>query len=326
MKLKRLILLFGSATALLFLPGCGSHGNSGLHEEESVEVEEIDLSAEAETETADALSGKMETGNGKGEKEEWRALLTAGSAVSSDSSRQFIRTAKMKFRVEHLATSIYAIEEIVRTQGGFVQESDMHDFVSSTRKTPVSRDSTLETTTHRLSCIMTVRIPAERLDTTMLLIANHIDVLDYRKIKAEDVTLDLQGGQLLEKRYKKHTTDLKRQPRKDSADEVSFKRTLEGDAATLQLKKLNDRIRFSTLTLHLYQRQTTRSEVIPQPEDVQPYRPGVWSEAGNALSHGLHALRLLILGILHIWWLILGGVIVWAIVWCRKRFGRRKKQ
>ncbi|WP_294598041.1 DUF4349 domain-containing protein [uncultured Rikenella sp.] len=326
MKLKQLILLFGSATALLFLSGCDARHDLGLRSENeaSIEAEEIDLETEmSEGEASSAVYGGMENGTGDGA-EGWRELLTAGSVASSDSSRQFIRTAEMKFRVEHLATSIYAIEEIVREQGGFVQQSDMQDFVSSTRKTPVSRDSILETTLHRLSCTMTVRVPAERLDTVMLLIANHIDVLDYRRLKAEEVTLDLQGQRQLEKRYRKYTSEPK--PRTDSAAEIAFKRTLEGDAAALKLRKLNDRIRFGTLTLHLYQRETTRQEVLPQPEEVQPYRPGFWTEAGNALSRGLNVLKVIALFLIHIWWLLLGGAITWGVLWCRKRCCRRKKQ
>ncbi|WP_300727444.1 DUF4349 domain-containing protein [uncultured Rikenella sp.] len=327
---KRLILLWISATALLGLSGCGSHGgSSGLHEEEAaVEVEEVDLSEdEGITNAADAVYGGTPSGAGRNKGEaEWRELLAAGSVASSDSSRRFVRMATMKFRVKHLATSIYSIEEIARQQGGFVESSDMENSVFSTRTTPLSRDSILETTTHRLSCRMKIRVPSERLDTVLQLISNHIDFLDYRKMEAEDVTLDWQGRQQIDKRYKKYVSDSNRRPRTDSATEATFKRTLEGDEAVLQLRRLNDRIRFSTVTLHLYQRETVRNEVLPQSDEVQPYRPGFWKEAGQALSRGLSVLRIIVLFLFHIWWLILGGAIVWGVLWCRKRFCRKKKQ
>lgn len=236
-----------------------------------------------------------------------------------DTSRRFIRTAEFRFRVKDLQQSIRSIETTIRQQGGFVESSDLNNTVLSRQTVPISADSLIETTTYELSCTMTLRVPAEQLDTTLHALARHIDFPDYRRVQAKDATIDLLEQRLTGDRYRKYEPDLRRQARKDSSVTPLINHAAEADRARLQQLRLNDRIRFSTITLEIYQREQTRHEVLPNQEDIRAYKPGFWSEAGDSLTAGFHGLQVVILLLLRIWWLFLIGAIVLLTIRCVKR-------
>lgn len=283
--------------------GCGNH--------RAADTEASQISAESEAEEIGSdLSVSVQEAD--------RTIFGTLPSLPTDTARRFIRTAQLKFRVAELPTAIHAMEEIARRQGGFVENSELYNSVVSRKIVSVSADSVVETTTCRLSCTMTLRVPADRLDTVLSDIAQHIDFPDYRKIRVQDATLDLLEQRLAGDRYRKYASELKRQARKDSSVDPLFDRAEQADRAALQRMKLENRIRFGTITLEIYQREQIRRETLPDEENIRTYEPGFWSQAGDALASGFRGLQIVILLLLRIWWLLAAGAIALLIVHCRK--------
>ena len=119
-------------------------------------------------------------------------VLSSSAAVEKpDSKRQFIRTADVKFRVKNVPQSTYAIENATTKNGGFVIYTNLQSSISERETSKISPDSLIETTKYSVENNITIRVPNTQLDTVIKTIAKQIDFLDYRVIKADDVSLQL---------------------------------------------------------------------------------------------------------------------------------------
>lgn len=137
-------------------------------------------------------------------------LVSSSAAVENtkDSSRKFIRTADLKFRVEDVKNATYKIEDLIAKYDGFVSYTNLLSNVDNRSVIPISADSSLETIYYTVENNMTLRVPNIKLDSTLKDIAKQIDYLDYRVIKANDISLLLFSNKLTQKRLKKHSDRL----------------------------------------------------------------------------------------------------------------------
>ncbi|WP_394773389.1 DUF4349 domain-containing protein, partial [Flavobacterium sp.] len=133
--------------------------------------------------------------------------VTDSTGVSStatverkDSKQKFIRTADIKFKVKNVVKSTYAIENATQKFGGFVTYTNLQSNIHDQIKAKISQDSTLETTKYTVENNITIRVPNKQLDTIIKTIAKQIDFLDFRVIKADDVSLKMLANQLSQKR------------------------------------------------------------------------------------------------------------------------------
>ena len=132
--------------------------------------------------------------------------VSSSAAVEKgkDSTRKFVRTAELKFKVNSVIKSTYDIEDITNQQGGFVTYTNLTSTINNVTTTPISEDSSLETTSYVVTNTITLRVPNTKLDTTLKEIARNIEYLDYRIIKAEDVALQILSNNLTQKRAAKN--------------------------------------------------------------------------------------------------------------------------
>jgi len=132
-------------------------------------------------------------------------FISSSAAVekNQDTTRKFIRTADLKFKVKNVIKSTYDIENITNRQGGFVTYTNLTSDIDRVFITTVSADSSLESTYYTVTNTVTLRVPNTKLDTTLREIARNIDYLDYRVIKAEDVALQVLFKQINTKSFQK---------------------------------------------------------------------------------------------------------------------------
>ena len=128
------------------------------------------------------------------------AVSSSAAVESKNSDRKFVRTADIKFKVKNVANSTYAIENTTNKFGGFVTYTNLQSTISDKSETKISQDSTLEITKYRVENNITIRVPNIRLDTVIKTIAKQIDFLEYRIIKADDVSLQMLSNQLTQNR------------------------------------------------------------------------------------------------------------------------------
>ena len=256
---------------------------------------------------------------------------TAAVVSKKDAERKFVRTADLKFKVKSVVKATYDIEDVVNREGGFVTNTNLASNIDNTTNTQVSEDSTLETTFYNVTNMMTIRVPNNKLDTTLKEIAKNVDYLDYRIIKADDVALQLLANELTQKRAAKNETrvanaiDTKGKKLGDitTAEETLASKQEAADNAKIANLSLLDQVSFSTITLNIYQRQTIKRELICNNKSTKEYEPGFGIKIVESLQSGWDMLETIIVSIVKLWGIILLLLVAYLIY---RKFGRKVKK
>jgi hypothetical protein len=243
-------------------------------------------------------------------------IVSSSAAVEKkDSNHKFIRTADIKFKVKNVAKSTYAIENATVKFGGFVTYTNLQSTVLDEIQTKMSQDSTLQTTKYSVINDITIRVPNTQLDTVIKTIAKQIEFLDYRVIKADDVSLKLLSNQLAQNRTAENNKRIENAidtKGKKINDVMEAENTLaaqkeQNDSSKIEKLSLKDQVNFSTITLQLYQNQSLKQEVIASIKDNNTYKPNIGIEIIDALKSGWYMLQGIIVFFLNIWPFILIG-------------------
>jgi len=249
----------------------------------------------------------------------------------NDTTRKMIRTADIKFKVKDVIKTTYNIEDIVVKHNGFVENTNLTSQIDRTKETTVKEDSTLLTIYYTVINTVVLRVPNTQLDTTLKEIAQFVEFMDYRNISAKDVTLDLLSKKLEQNRLARYDSRMKnaidnkgkRLDDVSNAEENIFNKQTQADEAKLANLQILDKIKFSTITLSLYQNQSIKYEVIAKEKEIKPYSTPFSDRFIDALKFGWSIIVEICLFIVNIWTLILAGVLVFfGVKYFKKRISK----
>jgi hypothetical protein len=241
-------------------------------------------------------------------------IISSAAAVEpKNSGRKFVRTADIKFKVKNVPQSTYAIENTANKFGGFVTYTNLQSTVSEKNETKISQDSTLEITKYTVENNITIRVPNKSLDTVIKTIAKQIDFLEYRIIKADDVSLQMLSNQMQqnrssnqEKRLEKAIeTKGKKLNEVVTAEDNLTNKNEQNDNSKLENLSLQDQVNFSTLTLQIYQRETIKEEMIA---NAKTYRQDFGSKILDGIISGWYVIEGIIAVVAQLWSVILIGI------------------
>ncbi|HEX2395522.1 MAG TPA: DUF4349 domain-containing protein [Bacteroidales bacterium] len=261
------------------------------------------------------------------------AMVSSSAAVENnkDTTRKFIRTAELKFRVNKVIKTTYDIENITSRHGGFVTYTNLMSNIDYTTSIAVSPDSSLETTYFTVTNTITLRVPNTELDTTLKEISKNIVYLDYRIIKAEDVALQILSNKLTEQRAEKSEERLgkaiddrgKKLRETTEAEALLQHKEEQADKAVISNLSLADQINFSTINISIYQRQQILRELVPNNRNIEAYKAGLGRRIIDSLEVGWRILEAILLFVVKLWALILIGIVIYFIY---RRYSDRPKK
>jgi hypothetical protein len=232
--------------------------------------------------------------------------------------------------VKSVIKSTYDIENITGSHGGFVTYTNLASNIDNVTNIAVSADSSLETTYYTVTNSITLRVPNIQLDTTLKEIAHNIDYLDYRIIKADDVALQILSNSLTQKRSAKNEERLtnaidnrgKKLNETTLAEEILLSKQEQADQAKISNLSLSDQVKFSTVNLLIYQRQTIKRELISNDKNIEAYEPGFGSKILDSIKFGWDMLEGGIIFLTKLWALFLFAGFVYFMY---KRYGHKLK-
>ncbi len=257
------------------------------------------------------------------------AIASSNAAVVNKSDkRKFIRTADIKFKVKNVAQSTYKIENAVSRFGGMVTNTNLQSHIDEQKQTKISLDSTLQTTKYTVENNITLRVPNTQLDTVIKSIAKEIDYLDFRVIKADDVSLQLLANDLSQQRIADHTKRLQKniddKGKKLNAITASENDVLnkkeQSDNSKIQNLEIEDKVIYSTVTLAIYQNQTIKQELVAVAQNHSDYG-NFGLEILDGLKTGWSILAAIITFVVQLWSLIFLAILGLFIY---KRFFRQR--
>ena len=247
--------------------------------------------------------------------EKSEAVSSSAAKVDTKSNRKFVRTADIKFKVKNVSKSTYQIEDATVKFGGFVTYTNLQSTILEEDKTKMSQDSTLVSTKYQVENDITIRVPNTQLDTVIKTIAKQIHFLNYRVIKADDVTLQMLSNQMAQKRStssedrlaKAIDTKGKKLNQIVEAENKLEDKKEQNDANKLQNLSLEDQVNFSTLTLQIYQDETITQEMIANEKSLNSYRPNIGLQIWESLKSGWFILENILAFLVSLWPFMLIG-------------------
>ena len=238
------------------------------------------------------------------------SVVSSATAVENkNSNRKFVRTADVKFKVKNVAKSTYAIEDATTKFGGFVTYTNLQSNIHNEDRTKVSQDSTLVTTKYKVDNNITIRVPNTKMDTVIKTIAKQIHFLDYRIIKADDVSLQMLSNELAQKRSNSSEKRLenaidskgKKLNQVVKAEETLDAKKEQNDASKLQNLSLQDQVNFSTITLNIYQDESIKQEMVANEKSINAYRPNIGLQIWDSIKTGWFMLEHIISFVVVLW-------------------------
>ena len=238
---------------------------------------------------------------------------SAAVVTANDSTRRFIRTADLKFRVKSVIDATYDIENIAVKNSGFVTFTNLQSRVNYVTSKNISADSILETTHYTVTNSIILRVPNTKLDITLKEISRNIDYLDHRIIKADDVALQLLANDLAQKRATKSEQRLanaidnrgRKLNETVDAEQLLTRQQERADNAKIANLSIEYQINFSTINLLIYQRQTLKREILQNDKSIKEYEPSLWTRLVAAAKSGWNILAAILVFLVNIWALFL---------------------
>jgi len=160
---------------------------------------------------------------------------------------------------------------------------------------------------------MTLRVPNTKLDSTLRAMSYLVDFLDSRSVQAKDIRIELLANKLAIVRLKHHIqrveTDVDDKGQKlretTNAEEMLLNAQEQSDMTRLDNMKQIDSIKYSTIVLNIYQRQTIKRTLLANEKDIRQYEPGFFARMKEAFITGWHGVEELVLMLVDIWWFLL---------------------
>lgn len=251
------------------------------------------------------------------------------SGLPADSNRAFVKTADLSFKVIDVKNATFDIERIVSEHNGYVTSSVLESTVNYKNSVRVNKDSMLDVTNYTVHNNITLRIPNTELDKTLTEISTLIDYLDYRKIKADDVTKQFQAAKLSENRFVNHKKRLekgvdvkgKKLDQVVSAENELLTKQEMADNTKINTMELAHDVSYSTVSIHIYQKETTKKEIYAYSIPVEPYTPSFGARFLNSFSEGASVFGEIILFFIKLWPI---AILVTAVI-MMIRFMRKQK-
>lgn len=234
-------------------------------------------------------------------------ISTSTDLEKNTDNRKFIRKADLKFKVKDVIQSTYEIESITSKMHGFITHTQLSSTVENEDRSEMSSDSTLVSTSFRISNSISIRIPNTLLDSTLKEIAKQITFLDYRTIDAEDVHLQLLANELTEKRNEQFQnkilasgTESGKKHSSLSAEESLLMTQEQKDNAHIDILKINDQVNYSSVSINIYQNPTIKFEMISN-NKTDAFEPNFFYKLWESIKTGWHSLIALVLYLIKFW-------------------------
>jgi Domain of unknown function (DUF4349) len=251
-------------------------------------------------------------------------ILSSGNAVydtiapeSELGERRFVRTASLKFKVDKVEDAVTRIENKSRALGGYVSFSHLENIVLDSVSISVTRDSSVQSIHYRTDGLLTLRVPDYQLDSLLKDLSQLSSVMFNREIRSEDVRIRMLANKLNQQRAgkinRRLASDIDLKGKKLSEIEEAEKTMEEKDEAADKAKLSNltmdDAVKFSTVSVEIYQDPGIRIKEIAREKIFIEYQEPFLSQLGESCSGGWQLLEDFIISLTKYWTiLVLCGI------------------
>jgi hypothetical protein len=242
-----------------------------------------------------------------------RNIVDTMSFGSELGERRFIRRVSLKFKVNKAENAVREIEFKSRTLGGFVSFSHLQNSVEDSNSILLSHDSSLQSIRYRTEAVLIVRVPDYQLDSLLDDVGHLSSVMLNREIRCDDVRMKMLANRLSHQRASKINQrlavdiDLKGQKLSEieQAEKTMEEKDESADNARLSNLTLDDAVKFSTISIEIYQDPVIVYKQLAREKIVTEYQTPFLTQLGQSFSSGWKLVEDLILSLSKYWSILL---------------------
>ncbi|MCX2586021.1 DUF4349 domain-containing protein [Pedobacter sp. MR22-3] len=245
---------------------------------------------------------------------EAKESIMAVDSVATVAEPKIIKTADMRFRVKNVQNIKEQLSQTIKAQGGTVAEFSIESIIQETQKVKQSVDSLKEITSYRTEGYLVANVPAEKLDDFTNTVAKMAVFVDNQSLKLDDQSLAYLGNRMKAgNRIEAANQMNKVAGRKSTSVETSLNIKDDYVDKKLQNLSIDNRVKYSTITLQFYQDNTIKTTVVAN-DDIYDYKPAFGNRLWMGIINGWTIFKELIIGLANIWALILTGVAIFFLI------------
>ena len=231
-------------------------------------------------------------------------------AFGSDlGEKRFIRTANLRFKVSKVEDAVSDIESKSRALGGFASFSHLQNITQDSNSILLSRDSTLQSIHYRTEAVLILRVPDYRMDSLLNDLKHLSSITMNREIRCDDVRARILANRLSYQRAikinRRLAADIDLKGRKlseiEQAEKTMEEKDESADNARLSNLTLDDAVKFSTVSVEMYEDPVIVYKQIAREKIVSEYQTPFLTQLGESFSSGWQLLGDLIISITKYW-------------------------
>jgi hypothetical protein len=263
------------------------------------------------------------------------ADTTAAAAAASPSSysaapaltvpeRKIKRTADFHCKVQNVFSSVTTLEQLVKANGGIVQESNIENSGTETKTSYYKPDSLRQTQIYTTTALLTLRVPSQRLDSLINAIPGLTTFIESRRLRQSDVTYQYLANDLKNEANETHATATAMKLARKSKDAIDAGQ-YEADRKEQQIGRkienlqLLDDVSYATITVAFSQPEQVFVQTIVNPEHITslPFN----TQCRAAINTGLELVSAILVALISVWPLLLlsvAGLVIYLRIRQRK--------
>ena len=220
------------------------------------------------------------------------------SIANPDWDRKIVKTASLNVEVKNFKDYTARLHEKVRAAGGYIAQEEQSE------------------SPYKVGNAVTIKIPVDRFDETVLQMASDSDKLVSKKISSEDVTMaliDTRSRLETKKQVRERYIEMLKQSH-SREDVIGMQREVDNIQAEIEgaagrIAYLGHAAAYSTINVNFYQILD-----VPVKEEGQP---GFLHKLNDAFREGWGWVSTLMIGLVELWPLLLAALL--GLMWWRKR-------
>ena len=229
-------------------------------------------------------------------------------------SRKMMKEADMRLRVNDVQSSTVSLERTATRMGGVVMSSQLSNSINETKMLPYNTDSLKQANVYTTTSNLQVRIPTIYLDSFLTIVAEKAGFVDARNINQEDATLQYLSNTLNNQADGGLAPSGSNKELKSATEQLDTENKIDRHIQNLAI---NDKVKYTTISLAIYQPEKIDYLIVANVS--RQMQAGFWSQLLNGVNAGWQLLKMLFVGMVHIWPLWLIGALVYYLLWRRKK-------
>lgn len=240
-------------------------------------------------------------------------MLSDSTAISTDTVAKIIKTADMRFRVKDVQHTKVQLSAEVKALGGAIAEFNIQSYILEKNSVKESPDSLLEITSYRKDGIVIAKVPSEKLDDFINNIVKIAVFVDNQGMKMDDQSINYLANRLKIKNRMEALNSINSAKRRNGNVETSLYIKDDNVDKTIENMSIDNRVKFSTLTLSFYQDNTVSTLRVAN-DHLNDYRPGFFKRFWMNIVDGWSYFKEFILALANLWMLFVIGLVAFWII------------